>query len=130
MEYREVLPCGKLYTATGQEYFLLHPEPVSKDSWQRDEQQRWVVVPKEPIDVLGNVDAGDAEVVFGYSRHIICSNPTIEYQSWSNPILIQKAKADDIVSDVFTVSGKVAPKHDAGWFVHELERFKKEQVNG
>lgn len=81
-KYKNVLPCGIL-RVDDLVYWLLHPEPVEKDNWQRYEQQRFVVVPFRPEDVNQ-----DGDLLYDYSRHLVCTNPTIEYRNVTEPIKV------------------------------------------
>src|SRR4030066_1049546 len=74
--YKDVLPCGVLPTRTGKEYWLIKPYPLLKD-WEQDRQQRFLVVPKEELDVE-NLD-GVFHSVYSYQRHLITTDPDIEY---------------------------------------------------
>jgi len=71
--HKEVRYCGKLYTPK-QDYFLLHPEPVVRDSWQPDGVLRFLAVPIDPLTkVLGGI--------YSYPRHVVVSGDfVIEYQ--------------------------------------------------
>ena len=71
--YKDVLPCGVLTTQTGTEYWLIKPYPLLKD-WEQDRQQRFLVVPKIPFHYNGNI------AYFSYQRHIIITDPDIEYR--------------------------------------------------
>ena len=75
---KRVSYCGTLTTQQGKTYFLLHPAPVTKESWQRDEQQMFYVVPTRSIG--DETVENDIIPIFSYPRHIITTNPTIEYQ--------------------------------------------------
>ena len=88
-QYKEVLPCGIIRTTCGMEYYLLHPEPIVKDSWQRDEQQRFVVVPNGEEYILGHWIEDEWVYLYSYSRHLITTNPDIEYCCFRNPILVE-----------------------------------------
>ena len=93
-QYKSVLPCGLLRTQTGHTYFLLYPEPVVKDSWQRDEQQRFVVVPADVS--FEEYDATNDRVLHTYARHIVTTNPDIEYCYFRNPILVEYLNELDV----------------------------------
>lgn len=90
--YKEVLPCGIL-RIDGEVYWLLSPEPISPDSWQHFEQQRWSVVPYLPFKYI-YLDEYDEEgekirvQMYGYARHLICTNPVIEYRYVTEPIKV------------------------------------------
>lgn len=72
MNTKQVEFCGKLHTP-GQTYFLIHPEPVVRDSWQPDGALRFLVVPDKKLGKKGNVD------VYSYPRHIVTNCYTVEY---------------------------------------------------
>jgi hypothetical protein len=95
-QYKSVLPCGLLRTQTGHTYFLLHPEPVVKDSWQRDEQQRFVVVPADVS--FEEYDATNDRILHTYARHTVTTNPDIEYYYFRTPILIEYLNELDVES--------------------------------
>lgn len=63
---------GILTTLSGKEYWLVYPDPIHKD-WEQDRQQRYLVVPKESI---GN---DDDSLLYGYPRHLVCTDPEIEF---------------------------------------------------
>ena len=84
---RKVFIAGYLYTQ-GKKYFLLSPEPVVKDSWQRDYERRFSVIPAR-AEVF-NID-GYAEYVYPYARHIIVSGDyLIEIVNAKNTILVEQ----------------------------------------
>lgn len=84
-EYKEVLPCGIL-KIQDMVYWLLSPYPIEPDSWQRSEQQRFSVVPfNGNLQVLN----GTTKTVYGYARHIVCTDPLIEYRS-ADKILVEQ----------------------------------------
>lgn len=91
-KYKDVLPCGILQ-ADDRVYWLLRPEPVQPDSWQHLGQQRFVVVPFEPE--CRQIDQGYDEdgkfysfLIYDYARHLICTNPIIEYRNITEPIKV------------------------------------------
>ena len=75
-ETMKIKPCGIIYTGLEQ-YFLVHPEPITRDSWQDNNCYRFLVVPffPEGIEQKGNVHRD----VYGHSRHIVTNTFTIEY---------------------------------------------------
>lgn len=89
-QYKEVLSCGVLRTRTGQEYFLLKPDPVVKDSWQYDKQQRFVVVPNTEEFYQGD------NIYYSYARHLVTTDPDIEYIYARTPILVQYLNGHDV----------------------------------
>ena len=74
-KYKEVVPCGMLYTFN-REYFLLNPQPLARDSWQGDNAYRFVVVPAKPIS--SSSDNGYVPV-YSFARHIVTNAFTIDY---------------------------------------------------
>lgn len=80
-QYREVLPCGKLWIVGAQEaYILLSPHPIDED-WDWNER-RFVVVPDARFTAKG-VDF----FLYDYARHVVVGAPfVIEYQANWNPI--------------------------------------------
>jgi len=73
---RVVRPYG--YIVSGLErYFLLSPEPITKDSWQDNNTYRFVVVPIQPysIEEVGK----EVYKVYGYARHVVTNAFIIEY---------------------------------------------------
>jgi len=89
---KKVMPCGMLYTPTGQSYILLHNKPVDRTMWQMDYQQMYLVVPSNPIETKyeKNTDGMmvGGEPIYSYPRHIITSHPTIEYKYGTETILV------------------------------------------
>jgi hypothetical protein len=71
-----VKPYGYIY-ANGEQYYLLRPEPLSKDSWQGDNTYRFLVVPVIP-DAIEEVGT-KVYHVYPYRRHIVTNNFTIEF---------------------------------------------------
>lgn len=60
-------------------YFLLRPEPIVKDSWQLDFQQRWYVA--ECFESYPTDAAEDCQYYSnGISFQIVCTSPIIEYR--------------------------------------------------
>lgn len=84
-KYKDVLPCGILQ-ADDRVYWLLRPEPVQPDSWQTEFQQRFVVTPFEPKDHGEGEDYG--LFIYDYARHVVCTNPIIEYRNMTEPIKV------------------------------------------
>lgn len=89
--YRKVKPCGMLYTF-GREYFLLHPYPLAKDSWQNDSAYRFVVVPREQLRWV------DDEPLFPIARHIVSTAFTVDYVAKMPAILIDYAGEYDVAN--------------------------------
>jgi hypothetical protein len=75
-ETRKVQPCGMLYSQT-REYFLLKPEPIPGDSWEKDNAYRFVVAPRKEVKFkskeLGYVS------VYPFARHIVSTAFVVEY---------------------------------------------------
>src|SRR3990170_1474101 len=69
-KYRQVVPCGMLYSHCNRQYFLLNPYPLDED-WEMFER-RFVVVPRSQVDQL------DDAKVYPFARHIVTSSYTIE----------------------------------------------------
>lgn len=84
-KYKQVVPCGMLYSQ-GRQYFLLHPYPLEPD-WELWEQ-RFVVVPRSQVDQLE-----DAEV-YPFARHIVTNAFTVEYAGGMPPIILEMAEMD------------------------------------
>jgi len=80
-KYRQVVPCGMLYSHCNRQYFLLNPYPLDED-WEVFER-RFVVVPRSQVDQLE-----DAQV-YPFARHIVTSSYTIEYAGDMPPIIIE-----------------------------------------
>lgn len=76
-KYKDVNFCGILYTHS-RNYWLLYPKPIEKDSWQTDDEKRFLVVPMEKI---GTEIINKEEIpLFAYPRHIVTTSPyLIEY---------------------------------------------------
>lgn len=72
-----VKPYGILCT-TMETYYLLSPEPIVKDSWQGDNCYRFVVVPIVPIAI--EEKGNKVTEIYGYARHVVTNNFTIEYK--------------------------------------------------
>lgn len=106
MNYELKYPCGKLFTATGQEYFLLSPHPLPKDSWQHDQQQMWNVVPAE-----SQADTVDDRIqyVYSYARQVVCSNPTVEFLTFDNPIYVRVKELQEEFEPVVPAPENVWP---------------------
>lgn len=74
-------PTGYLFTQDGHEYYLMRPEPIAKDSWQLDNQQRWSVIRRKAITKYDE-KADEYSVEYfpvGDTITIVTSNPTIEF---------------------------------------------------
>lgn len=89
--YRKVKPCGMLYTF-GREYFLLHPYPLAKDSWQHDGAYRFVVVPRKQLSWVGD------EPLFPIARHIVSTAYTVDYVADMPEIYIDYAGEYDVAN--------------------------------
>lgn len=94
--YKDVLPCGVLTTRTGEKYWLIKPEPVVRDSWQHDQQQRFLVVPYVEIGVNFAKDF----LYYGYARHLITTNPDIEYRYETEPIKVWTLEQYDATEEL------------------------------
>ena len=72
-----IKPYGYLY-ANGETYFLMRPEPVEGDSWERDNTYRFLVVPDmvEAYEQKGE----NSYPIYGYRRHIVTNCFTIEFR--------------------------------------------------
>lgn len=86
MKVKKAHYAGFLY-AQGKTYRVLHYKPVEGDSWQRDGERRFVVVP----DVYVSKKVfGEQEYVFPPARHIIVSGDyLLEITNPSRPIYIE-----------------------------------------
>lgn len=97
---KRIMPCGMLYTSTGQTYFLLHNKPIDKVMWQMDNQQMFLTVPTTPIDTRYEKGSDEGSVkrepIFSYPRHIVTSFPTIEYKYHIDTILVVDIGDDDV----------------------------------
>lgn len=82
-QYRKVQPCGMLYSQ-GREYFLLKPEPLPGDSWERDNAYRFVVVPRVIVAVTSNL-----ENRFSFARHIVTTAFVVDYSPNMPEIMIE-----------------------------------------
>jgi len=71
--YRKYIPCGEIHT-NGKSYYLLRCEPILPDSWQRDNERRFHVVPQRPI-----IEDDEGNLVFPFSRHIVTNSFVIEF---------------------------------------------------
>ena len=78
-KFKDVLPCGVLKTRTGEKYWLIKPEPVVRDSWQHDRQQRFLVVQYEEIGVHDFNESLGNQFVYSYVTHLITTDPDIRY---------------------------------------------------
>jgi hypothetical protein len=85
--YKQVQPCGMLYS-NGREYFLLRPSPEKQlFDWEKWNTFRWLVVPNNPIDEKKlNVDK--TVWVYSYPRHVITTNFSIEFMANLSKILV------------------------------------------
>lgn len=72
MKTKEVKPYGMLYSQ-GREYFLLHPIPVSKDSWQNDNTYAFLVTPRKEIKMGGGFKT------YPKARHIVTNAFVLDY---------------------------------------------------
>lgn len=88
--YKEVLPYGILTTRSGNKFWLLRPNPIVRDSWQHDRQQRFLVVPYKEITYSGNT------LLYSYARHLITTDPDIEYIYAIHPIEVQELQEQEI----------------------------------
>jgi hypothetical protein len=81
-----VVPYGILYTII-ETYYLLSPQPIPGDSWERDNTYRFVCVPIQPeaVEQKGYKTA----IVYGYARHVVTNAFAIEYKADLSPITIQ-----------------------------------------
>lgn len=76
--YKEVLPCGMLYS-NGREYFLLRPSPENQQfSWEKWNTFRWKVVPSNPIDEK-KISVDESVWVYSYPRHVITTTFSLEF---------------------------------------------------
>lgn len=83
---KAVVPYGILYTVV-ETYYLLSPEPILGDSWERDNTYRFVCVPIQPeaVEQKGYKTA----IVHGYARHVVTNAFAIEYKIGLPAINIQ-----------------------------------------
>ena len=108
-KFRTVKPCGMLYSQ-GREYFLLHPYPILRDSWQSTEACRWVVVPNKELIKYPK----DLNVVPPYptyyppARHIVSNAWCVEYMAGMPEITVKLLEQDDVAS--------------LEWYIDENER--------
>ena len=102
--YKKVLPCGVL-RINGDSYWLLSPSPVMADSWQHKFQQRWSVVPFIPDGKkavgLDEMEDQIFEPYYSYARHLVCTNPVIEYRPVANPISIEVGYLEDDIEIIY-----------------------------
>lgn len=80
-EFVEKSFCGVLHTPA-KSYWLLHPEPIVRDSWQPDGALRFYVVPTTPVGESGN------KTLFSYPRHIVSNCYTVEYNYVQDTIMV------------------------------------------
>jgi hypothetical protein len=73
-----VVPCGVLYAGM-KEYWLVKPEPIVRDSWQHDFQQRWLVIPKGADCDERQYDSEQDITYYPHKCHLICTDAIIEY---------------------------------------------------
>jgi len=92
MKTRTVKPCGMLYSGSDV-WYLIHPYPITKDSWQGDNVYRFVGVPIIPESFVDN----DNPNVYGYARHIVTNSFAIEYQADMKAIEIQVLEDIDVI---------------------------------
>lgn len=90
-KFRIVKPCGMLYSQ-GREYFLLHPYPIERDSWQWNDAYRWVVVPY--VEGLRDIDG----TYYPPARHIVSNAWTIEYMGEMPEIRVRLLEQNDVAS--------------------------------
>jgi len=86
-QFKSRKTCGMLY-AGGREYILLHPYPVSADSWQRDTDTRFFVVPNDRKFLLSD----DRKLIPYYPnpRHIIVRGDwIIDYDGLNQDIQVE-----------------------------------------
>lgn len=89
-KFKEVQPCGMLYSH-GREYFLLRPSPEkSMQSW---ETWRWLVVPNKMVGVLP-YDVSNS--YYSYKRHIVTNSFTVEFMAGLPKITILVADEYDL----------------------------------
>ena len=65
--YHSVEVAGKLYVQD-KVYFAVQPEPVAKDSWQNDNEKRFLAIPGEPIEYNH-----EGKPLYSFARHVIIS---------------------------------------------------------
>lgn len=91
MKTRKVKPCGMLHSNFS-EWFLLHPYPVVKDSWQDDSTHRFLGVPSVPENWNDDVNPP----IYSYARHIVTNSFTIEYMADMQEIEIKVLEDIDV----------------------------------
>ncbi len=87
--YRDVPVAGVLYTQFG-DYLLLSSHPIEKDSWQSDNQTRFVVTPQEAM-----IDETQTVTYYAPARHIVITPPwCIEYTVNPRTVKVKVAELD------------------------------------
>lgn len=131
--YKDVLPCGVLTTRTGEKYWLIKPEPVVRDSWQYDRQQRFLVVPYDELAVDYKIRTNNDEPTFfyGYARHLITTDPDIEYRYETATIKVWDLQEWDVVEEPLNPDSIYPSTGEPNYDYDTLEHLNvlAEQVN-
>jgi len=93
-KFKLMQPCGKLFTH-GREYWLLKPEPIPGDSWERDNTYRWIVVPNKVISHK-QISEEDFMNEYPFARHIVTNSFTVEYSPNIPTIWVWQLKDIDL----------------------------------
>src|SRR3990167_8293294 len=113
-KFRSVKPCGMLFSQ-GREYFLLHPFPIQRDSWQSAEACRWVVVPnKELVNYPYDPDVSEI-IYYPPARHIVSNAWCVEYMAGMPEITVKLLEQDDIASLEWYVDEPEDNEQEPNW---------------
>ena|SRR3989304_3453442 len=110
-KFRTVKPCGMLYSQ-GREYFLLHPYPILRDSWQSAEACRWVAVPNKELGELIN---GEWMIYFPPARHIVSNAWCVEYMADMPEIQVRILEQEDVASLEWYVDEPEDNEREPNW---------------
>lgn len=128
-ETRKVQPCGMLYSQT-REYFLLKPEPIPGDSWEKDNAYRFIVIPRKEISV-----DSEYKPIYAFARHIVTTAFVVDYAANMPEIEIQVLAEIDITKQEWNDTPEWSVELNAqpslltenGWD-HLLEHAQEELV--
>ena len=120
-KFKLVQPCGKLFTH-GREYWLVRPEPIPGDSWERDNAYRWIVVPIQAIDW-----EYVKTPLYSFARHIVTNSFTVEYAPDIPEIKVWQLEDIDLEDLELPSSNDDEPTPaDTGWLHGQLHLAEME----
>lgn len=109
--------CGSLSLPSGEKYILLYPYPLTRESWQADNQQRFLVVPDE---IVGQDEELNAPI-YSYPRHLVTTNFSIEYKYVYTSILVIDLGSYSVESSEFTeMEEPPSPKELLGTLIENV----------